>query len=339
MNENASNSRRRLLGALAASPFAGLSLAGLPLAALPAGAAAQAWPSKPIRWVVPYPAGGGSDFLARQVAPQLGKRLGTQVTVDNRPGAAGIIGTEIAARAPADGYTIVFGDNGAMVFNPALYSKLPYKPADFAPVGFMARFPLILVADPASGFTSARQLIAEARRNPGRFSYGSPGAGSPHHLAMELLKDRAGLYIVHVPYRGTAMAIQDVMAGTIPMMIVDTAGGLAQIRAGKVRALAVLSKERIPQLPDVPTIAEAGVPGVEVFAWLAMYVPQGTPADVVERLNREMQATLGEPEVRKALEDFGLQVAPSSPQALGAFVERETAIWHKLIRERGLKID
>jgi len=329
MNDNASISRRRLLGALAASP----------LAALPAGAGAQAWPSKPIRWVVPYPAGGGSDFLARQVAPQLGKRLGATIAVDNRPGAAGIIGTEIAARAPADGYTLVFGDNGAMVFNPALYSKLPYQPADFAPVGFMARFPLILVADPASGLASARQLIAEARRSPGKFSYGSPGAGSPHHLAMELLKDRAGLYIVHVPYRGTAMAIQDVMAGTIPMMIVDTAGGLAQIRAGKVRALAVLSKERIAQLPDVPTIAEAGVPDVEVFAWLGLYVPQGTPADIVGRLNREIRATLAQPEVRKALEDFGLQVAPSSPQELGAFVARETAVWHRLIRERGLKID
>jgi tripartite-type tricarboxylate transporter receptor subunit TctC len=328
-------SRRRLLAALAAAPFAASSLSAVAQAPAPA----QAWPAKPIRWVVPYPAGGGSDFLARQVAPRLSERLGTPITIDNRPGAAGIIGTEIASRAPADGYTIVFGDNGAMVFNPALYSKLPYQPADFSPVGFMARFPLILVVDPASGFTSARQLIAEARANPGKFSYGSPGAGSPHHLAMELLKARAGLFIVHVPYRGTAMAIQDVMAGTIPMMIVDTAGGMGQIRAGKVRALAVLSNERIPQLPDVPTIAEAGVPDTEVYAWLGMYVPQGTPADIVGRLNREMQATLGEPAVRKALEDFGLQVAPSTPEALAGFVERETGIWHRLIRERGLKIE
>ncbi|HRO59135.1 MAG TPA: tripartite tricarboxylate transporter substrate binding protein [Burkholderiaceae bacterium] len=322
--------RRRLLGALSTLPFAGV---------LPAWAADEPWPSKPIRWVVPYPAGGGNDFLARHVAPGLGERLGTKVVVDNRPGAAGIIGTEIASRAPPDGYTVVFGDNGAMVFNTALYSRLPYSPNDFEPVGFMANFPLILVVSPDSGFTSARQLIDETRRNPGRFSYGSPGAGSPHHLAMELLKDRAGLYIVHVPYRGTAMAIQDVMADVIPMMIVDTAGGLGQIRAGKVRALAVLSRDRIPALPDVPTIDEAGVADVEVSAWLGMYVPRGTPAGIVDRLNREMTAVLGEPEVKSALEEFGLQLAPSSPQTLASFVERETVRWHELIRERNLRID
>lgn len=330
MTDKTTPARRRLLSAALA----------LPVLAAPAWAASdEPWPSKPIRWVVPYPAGGGNDFLARHVAPKLGERLGTKVVVDNRPGAAGIIGTEIAARSPADGYTLVFGDNGAMVFNTALYSRLPYSPSDFEPVGFMANFPLILVVSPDSGFTSARQLIDETRSNPGRFSYGSPGAGSPHHLAMELLKDRAGLYIVHVPYRGTAMAIQDVMAGVIPMMIVDTAGGLGQIRAGKVRALAVLSRERIPALPDVPTIAEAGVADVEVSAWLGMYVPRGTPSGIVERLNREVTAVLGEPEVRSALEEFGLQVSPSSPRALASFVERETVRWHKLIRDRGLRID
>jgi tripartite-type tricarboxylate transporter receptor subunit TctC len=322
--------RRRLLHAAAL---------GTSLAALPAWALAEAYPSKPVRWIVPYPAGGGSDFLARQVAPQLGQQLGTQVVVDNRPGAAGIIGTSLGAQAAADGYTLVFGDNGAMVFNPALYSKLPYQPSDFAPVGFMARFPLILVAHPDSGIESARELIDEIRAKPGGFSYASPGAGSPHHLAMELLKERAGLFAVHVPYRGTAMAIQDVMAGIVPMMIVDTAGGLAQIQAGKVRALAVLSSERIAQLPEVPTIAEAGVPDIDVTAWLALYVPQGTRAEIVERLNREMRVALAVPEVKSALEQFGLQIAPSSPDELTTFVERETGIWHKLIRERGLRID
>lgn len=325
--------RRRLLGAFCASPFAAL--------AAPAFAQAPAaYPSRPIRWVVPYPAGGGSDFLARQAAPRMAERLGTTITVDNRPGAAGIIGTEVASRAAADGYTLVFGDNGAMVFNPVLYRKLPYKVDDFAPVGFMAHFPLLVVVDPNSGITSMRDLIEKARRHPGQFSYASPGAGSPHHLAMELLKDRTGTFIVHVPYRGTAMAIQDVAAGVLPMMIVDTAGGgLAQVRAGRVRALAVLSKSRIPQLPDVPAITEAGVDGVDVTAWLGLYVPRGTPDPIIERLNREMRAALADPEARRALEEFGLQVAPSSPAELGRFVERESAIWHKLIRDRKLQLD
>jgi tripartite-type tricarboxylate transporter receptor subunit TctC len=322
--------RRAALRTLAVGAFAG---------ALPFAAQAEAYPSKPVRWIVPYPVGGGSDFLARQAAPRMAKLLGTTIAVENRPGAAGIIGTELASRAAPDGYTLVFGDNGAMVFNPAMYRKLPYRLADFEPVGFMANFPLILVADPASGIQSARDLIAKARANPGKFSYASPGAGSPHHLGMELFKERAGLYIVHVPYRGTAMAIQDVIAGTLPMMIVDTAGGLAQIRAGKVKALAVLSKSRIPQLPDVPTIAEAGVRNAEVSAWLGLYVPKGTPADVVARLNREMRAALSEPQAKAALETFGLQVSPSSPDELAAFVRRETAVWHKLIRERQLQLD
>jgi tripartite-type tricarboxylate transporter receptor subunit TctC len=322
--------RRRVLETLAAGSLAGsFSLA----------ARADAYPSRPIRWIVPYPVGGGSDFLARQAAPRMGRLLGTTIAVENRPGAAGIIGTELASRAAPDGYTLVFGDNGAMVFNPALYRKLPYSPADFEPVGFMANFPLILVADPASGIASARDMIARARAHPGKFSYASPGAGSPHHMGMELLKERAGLFIVHVPYRGTAMAIQDVMAGTVPMMIVDTAGGLAQIRAGKVKALAVLSKSRIPQLPDVPTIAEAGVRDAEVSAWLGLYVPKGTPGEIVARLNSEMRAALTEPDAKAALEKFGLQVAPSSPGELAEFVRRETAVWHKLIRERQLQLD
>ncbi len=322
--------RRRVLGTLSAGALAG---------AFPLAARADTYPAKPIRWVVPYPAGGGSDFLARQAAPRMAKLLGTTITVDNRPGAAGIIGTDIASRSAPDGYTLVFGDNGAMVFNPALYRKLPYSPADFAPVGFMANFPLILVVDPASGIESARDLIAKARAHPGKYSYASPGAGSPHHMGMELLKERAGLFIVHVPYRGTAMAIQDVMAGTVPMMIVDTAGGLAQIQAGKVKALAVFSKSRIPQLPDVPTVAEAGVKDAEVSAWLGLYVPKGTPPDIIARLNREMRAAITDPEAKAALEKFGLQVAPSSPEELADFVKRETAVWHKLIRERQLQLD
>jgi tripartite-type tricarboxylate transporter receptor subunit TctC len=324
--------RRRTLLSLAAT---------LPLLS-PAARAADAWPNRPIKWIVAYPAGGGSDFLARQLAPQLGRQLGTTFVIDNRPGAAGIIGTDAAAKSPADGYTIVTGDNGAMVFHTAMYKKLPYDPKDLTPVGFMARFPLILAVNPQSGFTSAKQLLDEVKRQPGKYTYASPGAGSPHHLAMELLKERTGSFIVHVPYRGTAPALQDVISGQVPMMIVDTAGGLAQIRGGKIKALAVLSKHRIAQLPDVPTLAELGVPALkdyEVTAWQGLFVPKGTPPEIVARLTAEMQKAITAPEVKARLEDFGLEVAPTDGPALAAFIEKETVFWHRLIKERHLSAE
>jgi len=320
-----------------------LSRRSLLVAVLAAGAAAGAqadtWPAKPIRWVVAYPPGGGSDFLARQLAPQLGKQLGQTLVIDNRPGAAGIIGTDNAAKSAPDGYTIVTGDNGAMVFHSAMYKKLPYDPKDLAPVGFMARFPLILAASPSAGFTSAKQLLDEVRKNPGKYSYASPGVGSPHHLAMELLKERTQSFIVHVPYRGTAPAVQDVIGGQVPMMVLDTAAGLPQIRAGKVKALAVMSPKRIPSLPDVPTLDELGVKGFDVTAWQGLFVPKGTPPEIVARLGAEMNKAITTPEVKARLEDFGLEVTPSDGPALNAFLQRENAFWHKLIKERGLSAE
>ena len=318
-----------------------LLLAATALAATlaPVAGHAQAWPSKPVRWVVAYPAGGGSDFLARQLAPQLGKQLGQTIVIDNRPGAAGMIGTDNAAKSPPDGYTIVTGDNGAMVFHTAMYKKVPYDPQDFAPVGFMARFPLILAVNPRAGFTSARQLIDGVKKSPGKYSYASPGIGSPHHLAMELLKDRAGLFVVHVPYRGTAMAVQDVIGGQVPMMVLDTAAGLPQINAGKVKALAVMSKKRLPSLPDVPTLDEIGVTGFEVGAWQGLFVPKGTPTDIVARLSTEMNKAITTPEVRARLEEFGLEVAPTDGPALASFVKQETAFWHALIKQRHLSAE
>ncbi|MDT9001316.1 tripartite tricarboxylate transporter substrate binding protein [Paucibacter sp. APW11] len=320
-------SRRRALQALS------LTL-GAPLLAR-----ADSWPSKPLRWVVAYPAGGGSDFLARQLAPQLGKQLGQTIVIDNRPGAGGAIGTDAAAKSPADGYTLLSGDNGAMVFNSAMYKKLAYSPSDFAPVGFMARFPLILCVNPGSGFASAKQWLDEVRKQPGKFSYASPGIGSPHHLAMELIKQRSQSFIVHVPYRGTAYAIQDVIGGIVPMAILDTAAGLPQIRAGKIRALAVLSKKRLATLPDVPTFEELGLKDVEVAAWQGLFVPKGTPEAIVNRLSSEMQKALAVPELRARLEDFGLEVAPGDAASLGRFLQAETAQWHALIKERKLSAE
>lgn len=313
------------------------SMAMLSLA--PLGVQAQAWPSKPIRWVVAYPAGGGSDFLARQLAPQLGKQLGQTLVIENRPGAGGIIGTDVAAKSAPDGYTIVTGDNGAMVFNSAMYKKLPYAPSDLAPVGFMARFPLILVANPSAGFSSAKQWLDEVKAHPGQYSYASPGIGSPHHLAMELIKERSGAFIVHVPYRGTAFSTQDLIAGMVPMGILDTAAGLPHIRSGKLKALAVLSPKRIATLPDVPTFQEIGLKGVDVAAWQGLFVPKGTPEPIVQRLSAEVHKAITLPEIRAKLEEFGLEVAPSDAAALAKFVEQEQRSWHALIRERKLSAD
>ncbi|MDZ5455563.1 Bug family tripartite tricarboxylate transporter substrate binding protein [Azohydromonas lata] len=324
--------RRRLLHAASATALASLS----PWAAR---ADEAAWPSKPIRWVVAYPAGGGSDFLARQLAPQMGRQLGQTLYIENRPGAAGIIGTDNAAKSPADGYTLLTGDNGAMVFHQAMYKRLPYAPQDFAPVGFMARFPLIVVVNPQSGFDDARQWLQALKANPGRYSYASPGIGSPHHLAMELLKERTGSFVVHVPYRGTAFASQDVIAGQVPMTVLDTAAGLPLIRSGKLKALAVMGRQRIPALPNVPTLQEAGVKDFEATAWQALFVPRSTPQAIVNRLSAEMHKAILTPEVKARLEEFGLEVLPGEPAALADFVQKETAFWHGLIRARHLSAE
>ena len=329
--------QRRSLLALAAGAL------GPSAALLGTGArAAGAYPDHALRWIVAYPAAGGSDFLARQLAPQMGKQMGQTIVIDNRPGAAGIIGTEVASKAPGDGYTLLTGDNGAMVYHTALYKSLPYNPADFVPIGFMASFPLILVANPKAGFTTAAQFLEAVKRSPGKYSYASPGAGSPHHLAMELLKQRTGSFIVHVPYRGTAPAMQDVMTGQVPIMVIDTAAGLAQIRSGKLKALAVLSRHRIALLPDVPTLSEAGgapLKDFEAIAWQGLFAPKGTPPDIAARLTAEMQKAILTPDVKARLEAFGLEVAPGDGPQLAAFIQKETAFWHALIKERHLSLD
>ena len=222
-----------------------------------AASAADSYPSRPARWIVAYPAGGGSDVLARTVGEQLSKELGQPVVVDNRPGGATIIGAEAVARAPADGYTVLSADNGTLIFNTALFRSLPYDPVkDFAPVGLMARFPLLLAVNPSSGYASAKDLVEAMRKEPGKVSYASPGVGSPHHLAMEMLKQRAKFDATHVAYKGMAPAIQDVVGGQLPLIIVDTAAGGAMIKAGKLKVLATFSKTRLPSMPDVPTLMD-----------------------------------------------------------------------------------
>ena len=306
--------------------------------AVPA-ASTPSYPNKTIRWIVSYPAGGGSDFLARTLSVPLGQQLGQSIVVDNRPGAASIIGTDLAAKAPADGYTLVSGDNGALVFNPALYKKLPYAVSDLAPVGLMARFPLVLVVNAQVKAANAQELFKQIKAEPGKFSFASPGAGSPHHLAMELIKDRAGLFAVHVPYRGAAPAVQDVIGGQLPMMMIDTAVGLPQIRAGKLRPLAVASNRRLPQLPDVPTLQELGFKDIEVYAWQGLLVPKDTPAPVIAALSGGLLKSLAQPDVKKTLLDFGLEIIASDPATFKATIDSETRFWRSLIEIRGLKLE
>lgn len=301
---------------------------------------AQSWPTKPLRWIVGYPAGGGTDFLARTIAAQVSTQLGQPVVVDNRPGAVAIIGSEITAKAPGDGYTVFTADNGVLVYNPALYKKLPYDAAkDFAMIGLMARAPLMLVAAPSADIKDGKTLLDLLKKNPGKYTYATPGNGSPHHLAMELLKSRAGLFVVHAPYRGAAPALQDVMGGQVPLMMVDTPSGINAVKSGKLVPLIMLSDKRIPQLPDVPTAIELGLDGLEAYAWQGLVVPVSTPKDLQTRLTKEMQTALSDPAVRKKLSDAAWEPIPSDAATMSAYTASETKIWHALIKDRGITLE
>ncbi|CAN7383309.1 Bug family tripartite tricarboxylate transporter substrate binding protein [Variovorax paradoxus] len=315
-------------------------LAVLSLAAVATSAGAQAFPAKPIRWLVPYAAGGGSDFLARTVAQTLSTQVGQPVLVDNKPGGNTALAAAETARAPADGYTVLSADNGTLVFNPALYKSLSYSPTkDLAPVTLMGKFPMILVVGANSGIATAKDFIARAKAKPGDVSYASAGAGSPHHLAMELLKVEAGLFMVHVPYRGAAPALADVVGGQLPAMMVDLAAGAGFIKGGKVRALAVANPTRLPQLPDVPTFAELGYKNVEAAALVGVVVPSATPTEVVNTLNRQLVAAIHEPSVNKRMVDFGVEPVGNTPAQYTALLKAETVRWHKLIRDLKITLD
>ena len=302
--------------------------------------AQQGFPAKPIRWLVPYAAGGGSDFLARTISQRLSTQVGQPVLVDNKPGGNTALAAAETARAPADGYTVLSADNGTMVFNPALYKTLTYSPTkDLAPVTLMGRFPMILVVGPKSDATSAKDFIAKAKARPGGVDYASAGAGSPHHLAMELLKVHAGLFMVHVPYRGAAPALADVAGGQVPAMMVDLAAGSGFIKGGKVKALAVANATRLPQLPDVPTFGELGFKNVEAAALVGMVVPAATPPDVIATLNRQVVAAINDPAVNKRMTDFGVEPVGNTPAQFAELLRSETTRWHKLIRDLKITLE
>ncbi|MFD2753523.1 Bug family tripartite tricarboxylate transporter substrate binding protein [Comamonas terrae] len=304
------------------------------------GTSAQTYPAKPLRWVVGYPAGGGTDFLARTTGAQLSQQLGQPVVVDNRPGAGAIIASEYVARAPGDGYTVLSADNGVLVYNSALYKKLNYEPQkDFALLGMMGRSPLVITAAPNTPFTDARALIAALQREPGKYSIATAGVGSPHHLALELFQREAKVSLLHVPYKGGAPALQDLMGGQIPLMMLDLPSGVSAVKAGKVVPLLAMSAERIPQLPNVPTARELGFTNVEAYTWQGLAVPAGTPREVQERLSTELQKTMRDPGVRQKLYDAGWEARPTNAPDMMAYVNAERQKWHALIKSRNISLD
>jgi tripartite-type tricarboxylate transporter receptor subunit TctC len=302
-------------------------------------AQAQTYPSQPIRLIVPWPPGGGVDTMARIVATPLAQRLGQPVVIDNRPGAGGNIGTEQAARAKPDGYTLLMGSISPNAINVHLYSRLAFNPIkDFAPIVFVSSVPNILVVPAFSPATSAQELIALAKANPGKINYGSGGVGSSQHLAAAMFIAATKVDIVHVPYKGTAPAEADLVAGHVSMML-DTTTCLPFVAAGKMKALAVASKARNPALRDVPTFDELGIPGVHSSSWYGLMAPAGTPPDIVDRLNAEVNAILRTPEATKRLIEFGAEIGGGTPSEFASFIDSEINRYAEIVKASGAKLD
>jgi tripartite-type tricarboxylate transporter receptor subunit TctC len=317
--------KRRLFGFAALA----LSLSG-------ALAQAQSWPTRPLTLVVPYPPGGSADILARVVGEKLGERLGQPVVVENKPGAGTAIGAKFVAGAAPDGHTLLMGTVSSQAINPAM-AKVGYDPLkDFVAVSPVAAIPFVLVANPALPASSLADLVAMAKANPGKIAYASAGAGTSNHLAGELLASAAQVNLLHVPYKGSAPALNDVLAGHVPIMFDLLATALPNVQAGKLKALAVTSRERTPLLPNVPTARESGLHDFEVTAWFGIFAPSGTPTAVVTRLNTELTALLQSPEVRKRLLDLGAAPETSSQEAYARFVRSESGKWTTVTHNAGL---
>ncbi len=299
---------------------------------------AQPYPAKPLRLVVTFAPGGSSDVLARGVAKYMGEGLGQQIVVENRPGAGGRIGAEAAAKAAPDGYTLLFGTIGTHGVGPALYRNLPFDPMkDFAPVGMLHKLPNLLVVNPSLGVGSLSELIALAKSQPGRLTFASAGPGSVSHLAGELFKVSAGIDIVHVPYKGGGAAIPDLLSGQVSMMLETIPNALPHVRSGKLRALAVTTPGRSQVAPDVPTMAESGLPGFDVSSWTGLFAPAGTPAAIVSRLNSETLRIARDAAYRESMKGLGTDAVSSSPEELAAFVQAEIAKWQRVAQAAGVK--
>lgn len=323
------STRRALLAAIPAMAFA-----------LPGVAFAQDFPSKPLTIIVPFASGGTTDILARVVAQGLGTELGQSVVVDNRAGAGGNIGASAVARAPADGYTLLMGTVGTHAINASLYKKLPFDPIkDFAPLTRVANVPNLLVANPKQPFKNVQELIAYAKANPGKVNFGSSGSGSSIHLSGELFKSMAKVDMQHVPYKGSAPAVTDLLGNQISIMFDNMPSAIQHVRSGKLRPLAVTTAKRSPELPDVPTIAEAGVPGYEATSWFGLFAPAGTPAAVLARLNKALVKVLSQPEIKKKINEQGAETYSETPEQFAAFIQAESTKWGKVVKESGASLD
>lgn len=304
----------------------------------PAGAQAD-YPTRPVTLVVPFPAGGSTDLIARLVAAKMAGPLGQQVVIENRGGAGGNIGSAAVARAEPDGYTILMGTVATHALNPALYKKMPYDPVkSFAPISLLALIPNVLVVNPSFPAKSVKELIELLKANPGAYSYASSGNGTPLHLSGELFKTMAGVDMVHVPYKGAGSALVDVMAGHVPIMFDNLPPSLEQIRAGKLRGLAVTTKERAPSIPELPTIAET-LPGYETYSWNALFAPAGTPKPIIDRLHAAAVAALADPGVAAKLKDLSATAVGSTPEGLAAHVAAELAKWAPIVEASGARLD
>ena len=310
------------------------------LAAPNAFAQAPGFPTKPVRWVVPFPPGGSADLMARMTAPELGKALGQQVVIENRPGASAIVGAEYVAKAAADGHTILQCNVGQFTINPSLYPKLPYNPVrDFAPITVVASIDNVMVVTPSLPVKSVRELIELARKRPGELNFTSSGAGSLTHLTGELMKLHANIKMTHISYKGSAPAAVDTMAGFVQIMFDNLPATLENIKAGRLRALAILSRERSSALPNVPTLHESGFPGYDMVSWQCVAAPTGTPKAVIDRLYTEIVAVLKTPAVRDKMAPLGARVVANTPDEFAKYLKDETAKWSKAVKDAGIKLE
>ena len=303
-------------------------------------AAEQPYPSKPIRLVVPFPAGGPLDVIARAIGQKLSLAWAQPVIIDNRPGAGGNIGADLVAKSAPDGYTILEGALSTHAVNVSLYSKMPYDPIkDFAPITLVAVTPNVLVLNPSVPANSVAELIGYARANPGKLAFGSGGNGSAGHLAGELFKTEARVDMVHVPYKGAAPAMQDLLGGQIQLMFDNLASSMQQVRAGKLKAIAVTTAKRSPLAPDLPTLAETGLPGFDIYTWWGFLAPAGTPKEIIAKWNAEVTRILNTPEMQAYFAQQGAEPSPTSPEQFEALIQREIPKYAKIIKASGAKVD
>jgi tripartite-type tricarboxylate transporter receptor subunit TctC len=323
--------KTRALGYLIAPVFA--------LAAIPA-AHADNYPSKPIKMIVPFPAGGTTDVMARVISQELTRSWGQQVVVENKPGAGGNIGSDAVAKSPPDGYTLLMGTVGTHGINVSLYKNMPFDPVkDFEPITLVTAVPNILVVHPSLPVKSVKELINHAKSNPGKLNFASSGNGTSIHLAAELFKTMTGVQMAHVPYKGSAPALTDLIGGQVQLMFDNMPSALPHVKAGKLKAVAVTSSKRSPALPDVPTIAESGVPKFEATAWFGALAPRGTPKEIVTKLNKEMARILQTSEVKERLLAQGAEPIGNSPEQFAAHIKAEIAKWERVVKESGAKVD